>query len=401
MAVAGCGGGGDVDADEVQQGPGYAGLFSLENTYRTHAANRYFSGRGDVLSEPMKVEFSTSERVLKWVVADANVGGGTAWGVVRNDGRWSTFTVVGDEPLKIRNGSPLEDFEHAPSLIYSEDRGLRLGINAVAEPLDLELAGALSRVENVPDGFTIRGEGLRLYSYSDATERYPHGALGDDIEWGSLVVWSQDAESVVGRYELPADEVFEGLFPLEADLDGDGVGEIVTTVSSAEGGSRLVVFGHGDDRVLRVIAESDSIGTKFRWLHQIAVAPFGPGAEIEIAVVRTPHIGGIVQFYRLVGDRLELVASRAGGYMSHVNGSRNLDQAVAGDFDGDGAVELVVPSRDQGSLIGLRRVGDSVEEVWELELGARLSSNLTAVGTAEGGLVLGAGTEDGFLHIWR
>ena len=49
-----------------------------------------------------------------------------------------------------------------------------------------------------------------------------------------------------------------------------------------------------------------------------------------------------------------------------MNGSRNLDQAVAGDFDGDGAVDLIVPSRDQKSLIALRRIGDSVEEVWEL-----------------------------------
>jgi hypothetical protein len=87
--------------------------------------------------------------------------------------------------------------------------------------------------------------------------------------------------------------------------------------------------------------------------------------------------------------------------MSHVNGSRNLDQAVAGDFDGDGAVELIVPSRDQKSLIALRRIGDSVEEVWELELDSRISTNLAVVETNDGGLALGVGTEDGILHIWQ
>ncbi len=87
--------------------------------------------------------------------------------------------------------------------------------------------------------------------------------------------------------------------------------------------------------------------------------------------------------------------------MSHVNGSRNLDQAVAGDFDGDGSVELLVPSRDQETLIALRRVGDSVEEVWKLELGSRLSSNLSVLETEDDKLILGAATEDGVLHIWQ
>jgi hypothetical protein len=156
-----------------------------------------------------------------------------------------------------------------------------------------------------------------------------------------------------------------------------------------------------DDKGLRVIAESEPIGTGFRWMHQIAVAPFGPNGEIEIAVVETPHIGGIANFYRLVGDKLVLVASKAGGYMSHVNGSRNLDQAVEGDFDGDGHVELLVPSRDQKKLIALRRVGDSVEEVWELELGSRLASNLAVLLADDESLILGAATEDGRLLIWQ
>ncbi len=74
---------------------------------------------------------------------------------------------------------------------------------------------------------------------------------------------------------------------------------------------------------------------------------------------------------------------------------------MAGDFDGDGSVELLVPSRDQTSLIALRRIGDTVEEVWELELGARLSTNLAVVETDDGRLSLGAGTEDGILHVWQ
>jgi hypothetical protein len=74
---------------------------------------------------------------------------------------------------------------------------------------------------------------------------------------------------------------------------------------------------------------------------------------------------------------------------------------VTGDFDGDGNVELLVPSRDQKTLIGLRRVGDTVEEVWELPLGARLATNLTTVESQNGVITLGTVTEYGALLIWQ
>ena len=76
-----------------------------------------------------------------------------------------------------------------------------------------------------------------------------------------------------------------------------------------------------------------AIGRGNRWRHQIAVAPFGPNGERELVDVLTPHIGGVVEFYRMVGDRIEIVAT-VPGFTSHVIGSRNLDLALAADADG-------------------------------------------------------------------
>ena len=135
-------------------------------------------------------------------------------------------------------------------------------------------------------------------------------------------------------------------------------------------------------------------------MHQIAIAPFGPNGETEIAVVRTPHIGGIDQFYRMEVGKLSFVAPEAGGYMSYVIRSRNLDQVVARGFAGDGNVEFVVPSRDQMRLTGLRCVSDGIEEVWSLELESRLSSNLSIVSLDGGRLTLAVGTANGSLYVW-
>jgi hypothetical protein len=194
---------------------------------------------------------------------------------------------------------------------------------------------------------------------------------------------------VVSELILEGD-VFEGMVGMFADLDGDEVDEYIMTVSNAETGARLVVLDDNAD----LVAESDPIGQGGRWRHQIAAAPFGPNGEVELVDVRTPHIGGVVEYFAMRNRQLELVASLE-GFASHTIGSRNLDMAVAFDVDGDGQVELVVPNTPKDELAVLRRVGDSVEVVMTLPLGGVLSTNLVAVDVA-GQVVLAAGTAD-----WR
>ena len=371
------------------------------NTYVTHPANRYFSGTSQLPVEPLRIELSTSISKPLWLTGVQDTDSNVVWGVVAEDGRWTTFRIESGELSNVQVASPLEEVWRAPPFLTVEETGhADLSVSHIASSSDLVMAAALSEIENVPDALSVIGNGDTLYTFSGPTDRYPHGALGDRIEWGELVATAQGDDRKVVRFKLSSDEVFEALFPLLADLNGDGRHEVIATVSSPNNGSRLMVFAHDEDG-LRVIAESDPIGTGFRWLHQIAVAPLGPNGEIEIAVVKTPHIGGVAQFYRLEGNRLEIVASHSGGYMSHVNGARNLDQAVTGDFDGDGNVELLVPSRDQKTLIALRRTGDTVEEVWELPLGARLATNLMTVESDNGAITLGAVTEDGALLLWQ
>jgi len=84
-----------------------------------------------------------------------------------------------------------------------------------------------------------------------------------------------------------------------------------------------------------------AVGRGNRWRHQIAVAPFGPNGELELAEVLTPHIGGIAGFYRMDGDSLNLVAQQD-SVTSHSVVSRNFDMGLAGDLDGDGQPEQVV-----------------------------------------------------------
>lgn len=244
------------------------------------------------------------------------------------------------------------------------------------------------------DGRLTLSPDRRLGILVDPTDRYDHGVVGDRFEASGVSFVSLDSQEVVSELILESD-VFEGMVGMFADLDGDGIDEYIMTVSNAETGARLVVL----DDTAQLVAESDPIGQGGRWRHQIAAAPFGPNGEVELVDVRTPHIGGVVEYFAMRNGRLELVASIE-GYSSHSIGSRNLDMAVAFDVDGDGQVELVVPNEPKDELAVLARVGDTVEVVMTLPLGGVLATNLMAVEVA-GQVVLAAGTADGRLLIWR
>jgi hypothetical protein len=234
--------------------------------------------------------------------------------------------------------------------------------------------------------------------YSGANDqRYTHAVLGDPIEATELTILqiSDDQLEIMTTISLPEPDVFEGLSPIWADVDQDGTDDLITTVSNAQVGAQIRVYRSDGS----LVAASDPIGLGGRWRHQLAYGPFGPNGELEIVDVRTPHIGGIVEFFQLQGDRLEIVASLP-GYTSHVIGSRNLDMAVGGDFNGDGQPEIVLPVQDRSALAGLQHGPDGVVEVWRLPLDGRLTTNLSAVTLPDNTLALAAGTDANLLRVW-
>ena len=113
----------------------------------------------------------------------------------------------------------------------------------------------------------------------------------------------------------------------------------------------------------------------------------------------TPHIGGVAEFYRLEGDDLRIVA-QVPGFTSHVLGSRNLDMAVGGDFDGDGRMELLLPDQSLTELGAIRRISNGTEVAWTVSLDGRLKINIAAVALSDGGIVIGVGTTNNALRLW-
>ncbi len=275
--------------------------------------------------------------------------------------------------------------------------------------LDSQLPAASGEV---PDAIAVIGDEV-VAALAGPTERYPHGALGDNIEASAVLVGvtAQNDAAVTG-IEIPLEEadVVEGISPMLADLDGDGSDEVIVTVSNASGGARLVAYDTTDlldaaSPEELVDAESDPIGLGNRWRHQIGVGATGPNGETELVVVRTPHIGGNIEWFRLDGDRLELAGTfgpSTGGIRttSHVLRTTNLDLAALFDADGDGELEVVIPIQERTALaiVGRTAEGGELEQV--VEFPGEITTNLAVVERDDGTIAVAIGTSEGQVVIW-
>ena len=391
-----------------------------------------FVSSSDIRILPVQANLTTALQIdiplagkPAWV-AGIPYGSGSTWAVAFEDGELQAFTVTLNgyaqtaiSPEKITPGMPLTIYsEHgqlqalaapgadaspltAPVLLGQDP--VKIAYIATNGDLVIWQSGQETRlpVNALPDSHIILDESGRLLLLSSPTERYTHGVLGDGVEATGITLVETAPEPVILQtLSIPEPDVIEGIYPIWADMNNDGQREIIVTLSNAQTGARIVAF-RGDPSTgtwqSALLAEGPAIGAGFRWRHQLVVAPFGEADENLLAVVRTPHIGGVVEFYRLNGNKLEIVA-QVPGPSTHSIGSRNLFTAQAGDFDDDGRVELLVPDQSHMRLgiIGL----DNASIAW-LNLEAELVTNLGATTLKNPGqAVLAGGLSNNILRIW-
>ena len=96
-------------------------------------------------------------------------------------------------------------------------------------------------------------------------------------------------------------------------------------------------------------------------------------------MVRTPHIGGVVEFYAVDGSSAELeITATQPGYGTHRIYTRNLDTARAGDLGGDGRWELLIPDQTYTELGAVRHKPGGARVACALPAGGTMTTNLAS-----------------------
>ena len=285
---------------------------------------------------------------------------------------------------------PVNDFEvlyinRAGDLVLGREEGLVASLPVMAPPHARLVMNS-------------RGQ-VALYANAADQPNTP-GIMGDPLEAATLLVLEVRESEIrlLARVDLPGEDVYQGVAPFWADVDGDGLEDLVTTVSNGSLGARLRAY-LWDGAGIRQEVDGPPIGPGHRWRHQLSAGRFGPEGVIEIAAMRAPHIDGVLEFFR-VDDGALIPAAALPGYTSQVIGSPNLDQTAAGDFNGDGRPEVLVLHPARKSIAAVQRLDGGAQEIWRLEAGAEILSNFAPVELLEDRLALAVGTQDGRLRVW-
>lgn len=381
---------------------------SIQTTQNNLSGNHLIDGTID-LANAATVDIPVDGKPL-WLVS-APFKGDVVFVAIMEDGRVQAFKISGSSykpfdisPSQLPAGMP-------PTLIVTDDKIELLSppddASVLTNPIlannkliyiasngDLVMNDSESQtrlpINALLDSRILVDEKNHLLVLTEPTTRYDHGIAGDGIEAAAIIIVETEPELRVRRtIPIKEPDVIEGISAIWADVDNDGIRDIIVTLSNDNTGARIVAYRQDGT----LLAESEPIGLGNRWRHQLALAEFESNKPPLLVDVRTPHIGGIVEFLEFSDGKLVNVKEYR-GFSTHSIGSRNLDPALAGDFNSDDIIELLAP--DQGHInLGIISM-DGV--ITSLPLGGVLTSNLSAA-ELDGDLYIGAGT-NGNLRVW-
>jgi len=284
--------------------------------------------------------------------------------------------------LADRLWAPARRHRHRSGTVVLTAVFLFFALNSHAASLELSGASAPEAsppppllAGQIPLSKIAQGSGPIAKAYlSGPTTRYDHGVLGDRIEAASLTVVVRDGS--VLTYELPPDRVFEDVEPRLVDLDGQGAPEIVVVETDLKRGASLAVYGLRQG-VVRKIAATPFLGRAHRWLNPVGAGDFNGDSVTDLALVATPHIGGILELYSWTPPDLTRYASLR-GVSTHSIGSTALGMGRV--VRGSAKDLLIVPSQQHTALLLLEWVDGEIAEKARLLLPAVIISELVPTG---------------------
>jgi hypothetical protein len=251
--------------------------------------------------------------------------------------------------------------------------GASIGLSKVPVPEAAATQPLLS--DQIPHSRVAQGRGVIAKAYlTSPTRRYDHGVLGDEVEAASLTVILNDGKEL--RYDLPESRVFEDLEPRLVNLDAEGPDEVVVVETDGKLGASLAVYGLREGK-LEKVAATPFIGRAYRWLNPVGAGDFNGDSVTDLALVSTPHIGGVLKLYSYTPPKLTSFAQLR-GVSTHSIGSTNLGMGKV--VKGELKDLILAPSQSHNKLLLLEWVDGKIIERARVGMPSDIVSALVPTG---------------------
>jgi hypothetical protein len=204
----------------------------------------------------------------------------------------------------------------------------------------------------LPISATAAG-GIAEAEYGPDADVYPHRIMGGIYEKQELLV--KDTEGTPHTLTLSTN-VFEDIAPRIADMDGDGLNDVVVVETDVNSGASLAIYSLGPDGLFK-LAATPHIGRAFRWLAPAGIADFDGDGQNDVAYVETPHLGKVLRIWTMRRGKLVEIAA-ASGLTNHRIGHEVISGGVR---DCAGVAEVVTANGDWSRVFATRMVDGSLE----------------------------------------
>ena len=283
-------------------------------------------------------------------------------------------------PAHIRGSGTLQDIvvEAASGAQYFlADCGEELCAEPIANPQPPATlpAGALPGSEVATGRHSIARAWL-----AEPAQRLPGGTLGGP-DAGALVV--EDITARTFRMDLPTSDAFQDRRPRIVDLGPNHPDTLLVVRSNDETGASLAAIEIAGEGLLKIIAQSDPIGSPGGWLNPIGAGDFTGSGATDVAIVKDPDNGGILQILAFDGAAFRQRLSLR-NVSNHVPGSAIIDMAVIADFDADGAADIAVPDAARTHIRILTFRNGQVAEPASIALPAPVVTEIVSVAAGPG-----------------
>ncbi len=167
---------------------------------------------------------------------------------------------------------------------------------------------------------------------------YDHEILGDRIEARSIAAILKNDKQI--KYTLDDNHVYEDLRVVLHDIDEDKDDEMFVIKTHMQKGASLAVYKVQDETINQV-ATTGYLNRVYKWLNLVGFGDFDGNGIKNLAIIKTPHIGGYLTLYEYNNSRLKQKYERY-GFTNHFIGSHELNMVAVSDLDSDKIDDMVL-----------------------------------------------------------